>query len=115
MRGAIGLVVIAAGVAIVFLTGSRTRTAHRRAVGPAFYLYSGMSKAQVLRAVGQPTTRRGVCWLYDHTHERARGGQLTAFTVCFYAAHVSDLNYQINGKWEPPARPRLPAPVNGSS
>jgi hypothetical protein len=119
--GGIGLGLIAAAVvAVAFLIRSSTHTVSsasrhgRSTASNAPDIYSGMSKGQLLRAAGEPAARQGTCWLYDADREIGPPGHavhLDALKTCFFAGHVYDIRYKIDGKWAKPAPARLPSPV----
>lgn len=123
--GGIALAVtLAAVVASLFLIRSASHagpsasstSGHVHSVGgvTAIHLYSGMSKAQVLRSAGRPAARQGSCWLYHTNQEVGPPGQalhLDALKACFFTGHVYDIHYKVDGAWMKPGPARLPAPV----
>jgi hypothetical protein len=69
-------------------------------------LIYGMTKAQVVRRVGQPTRTVGACWQYDE-NLKIRNGEDTvnAERVCFLGG-VYSYNYsKMDGTWEYPTTP----------
>jgi hypothetical protein len=77
-------------------------------------IVGGMTKQQVLRAVGKPAIRRGRCWQYPVAVEpgAARRVVRTVVGVCFFAGRVSDTTFtdyvRRNGKLVALPPPNLP-------
>jgi hypothetical protein len=117
---ALGLIAaaVAAGAFFIRSSGQTVSGASHHARSAASFragdLYSGMSRAQVLRLAGPPAARQGSCWLYQTDQEIGPPGHavhLDALKACFFAGHVYDVRDKIDGKWAKPAPTRLPSPV----
>jgi hypothetical protein len=122
--GAIGLVVLVASVAAIFLLlrppnhpGSASSAGvPQLAAAPTFVtdkIVYGMSKAQVLHRIGHATKTVGACWQYDE-NEKIRNGEnfLNAQRVCFLSGIYSYDYSKIDGKWNYPTDSiKLPHPV----
>jgi hypothetical protein len=107
--------------ALMLFTGSASRS--RPAVPPSKQLVAltgklvdGMSKQQVLQAVGKPATTRGRCWQYPvaPSPRAPRGVVSTVVGVCFFGGRVSDLStrdyVRRRGKFVPLPRPKITFP-----
>lgn len=90
-------------------TGPASSAGPTHAAAPTFVtdkLVYGITKAEVVRRVGNPTKTVGACWQYDE-NEKIRGGQntLNAQRVCFLAGIYSYDYSEIDGKWFYPTTP----------
>ena len=109
--GSIALAAGAAAAALVLFTGSSSprlaKPPSSQLVKLADKIVGGMTKEQVLRAVGKPATRQGRCWQYPVAPGpgAAREVVKTVVGVCFFAGRVSDTTFtdyvRRNGKLVP--------------
>jgi hypothetical protein len=122
-KGAIALVVIAAAAATVLLThapshsGPAVSSTADRAVPStqkAHLLSYGMTKQEVRRLAGPPTSTRGNCWLYHAKpvgmiqSYAMPGAQVVPIKVCFWQNMTEGLYSWFvgprvpKGEWTPP-------------
>lgn len=115
------IVTIAAAAFLLFRppsdSGSGSSTGStQRAAAPTFVtdkIIYGMTKAEVVRRIGNPTKTVGPCWQYDE-NEKIRNGEnfLNAQRVCFLSGAYSYDYSEIDGTWNYPSNSfKLPHPV----